>query len=152
VESYYPSLNTPAGRAKLAGFYVNTAANNAAARVDINLNGNLITDPSELQSIYENQIGRATYEVGSHDFQVLNTNYNIGLDESKHAPAMNGSKISILVSVSGNVEYFKEDKEPEKRGFMDAVVLIPNHEAQKPNAAKGLKRYLIQSQNFRLVT
>lgn len=144
VETYYPALNNPKLRSTLASFYVKSVA-------DITLNGNKIADPAQLQSIYETQVERTRYEVGSFDCQVINTNYNFGLDESKWAPTKDGSKMSIIVMVSGSVEYFKEETEGERRGFMDNVVLVPNWEAQKPNAAKGLKKWLVQSQTFRLV-
>lgn len=152
VESYYALLNKPAkDRGTLASFYIRATAS-SPVEADISLNGNIIADATQLQSIYQTQIGRSHHDVGSYDFQVLNTNYNVGLDESKFGPAPDGSKISLIVMVSGSVEYFKDDKEGEKRGFVDNVVLVPNWEAQNPKAPKGVKKFLIQSQVFRLVT
>jgi NTF2-related export protein 1/2 len=57
--------------------------------------------------------------------------------------------------VSGGVKYFKsgtdEEVRDESRGFTETFVLVPNMEAQGPKAPRGLKKWLIQSQNFRLV-
>jgi len=69
-------------------------------------------------------------------------------DEDHHK---DGRKMSILVMVNGSVKYFKENTDGETRGFTESFVLIPNLEAQGPKAAKGAKRWLIQSQTFRLV-
>jgi len=108
-------------------------------------------DGAQLQSVYETEVERTKYEVGSFDCQVINTNYSVGLDESKLGTGKDGSRLMIMVMVSGSVEYYREDVDGEKRGFMDNVVLVPNWEAQKPNAAKNMRKWLVQSQVFRLV-
>lgn len=87
----------------------------------------------------------------SFDCQVINTNYNVGVDEAKHGPNKDGMKMSILVMVNGSVKYFKENTDGETRGFTENVVLIPNPDGQGPKAPKAAKRWLIQSQTFRLV-
>jgi NTF2-related export protein 1/2 len=89
--------------------------------------------------------------VGSYDCQVINTNYNVGTDESRLGPEKDGKKMSILVMVSGSVRYWKDGADSETRGFTENVVLVPNLEAHGPKAARGEKKWLIQSQNFRLV-
>ena len=57
--------------------------------------------------------------------------------------------------VSGGVKYAKggadEETRDEGRGFTETFVLVPNQEAHGPKAPRGLKKWLIQSQNFRLV-
>jgi NTF2-related export protein 1/2 len=110
-----------------------------------------VADPAQLQSIFETQVAKAQYEVQSFDCQVINTNYNVGVDSTKLGPNKDGKKMSILVMVSGSVKYFKESTDGETRGFTENVVLVPNWEAQGPKAPKGLKKWLIQSQTFRLV-
>jgi NTF2-related export protein 1/2 len=110
-----------------------------------------VADPTQLQSIFETQVAKAHYEVQSFDCQVINTNYNVGVDESKLGPNKEGKKMSILVMVNGSVKYFKENTDGETRGFTESVVLVPNFVAQGPKAPKGAKRWLIQSQTFRLV-
>jgi NTF2-related export protein 1/2 len=150
VESYYPALNSPKGRAHLTEFYIKPTES-SPLQPDITLNGNTVADAAQLQSIFENQVSKAQYEVQSFDCQVVNTNYNVGVDESRLGPNKDGRKMSILVMVNGSVKYFKENTDGETRGFTESVVLIPNLEAQGPKAAKGAKRWLIQSQTFRLV-
>jgi NTF2-related export protein 1/2 len=118
---------------------------------DITLNGNIMEDGAQLQTMYETEVDRTKYEVGSFDCQVLNPNYIVGLEESKFGTAKDGSRMLILVMVSGSVEYFKETLEGEKRGFTDNIILVPNWDAQKPNAPKGIRKWLVQSQVFRLV-
>jgi NTF2-related export protein 1/2 len=115
------------------------------------MNGNIISDPAELQYFFENQVSRAHYEVGSFDCQVINTNYNVGVDENRLAPEKDGKKMSVLVMVSGSVRYSKEGTDSDMRGFTENVVLVPNWAAQGSKAAKGERKWLIQSQNFRLV-
>lgn len=131
-------------------FYVKTTPESEHP-ADIVFNGNTISNPLDLAAILENQVGKSLHEVGSFDAHVLNTNYNIGLDDKDLAPRKDGSKISIMVMVSGNVTYYKDGQEGEVRSFSDSVLLVPNMEAQSPKAAKGLKKWLVQSQCFRLV-
>ncbi len=151
VETYYPTLNNPKLRSKLTTFYIKPTAA-SPLKADITLNGNIISDPSELQSFFEHQVSKSHYEVGSYDCQVINTNYNIGAKEDQLGPDKDGKKMSILVVISGSVRYWKDGADSETRGFTENVVLVPNWEAQGPKAAKGEKKWLIQSQNFRLVS
>ena len=118
---------------------------------DISLNGNVVADPEELQTIFEKKVDRAHYEVQSFDCQVLNTNYNVGADESMVGPDKTGKKMSILVMVSGSVRYWKDAGDGDIRGFTESVVLVPNWATLKPRPARGEKKWLIQSQTFRLV-
>ncbi|KAE9366172.1 hypothetical protein N431DRAFT_495927 [Stipitochalara longipes BDJ] len=154
VESFYPALGNPKTKATITSFYIRPTLA-SPQRPDITLNGNVMTDPSEVQKIFETQIPKAHYEVQSFDCHLVNPNYNVGLDDAALGPNKDGKKMSIVVLVSGSVKYYKssEDEEArvEPRGFTETFVLVPNQEAQGPKAAKGLKRWLIQSQNFRLV-
>ena len=81
---------------------------------------------------------------------MLNTNYNVGAPEHLLASNKDGRKLSILLMVSGGVKY-QDSSESEARGFSESIVLVPNWNAQGPKAPKGLKKWLIQSQTFRLV-
>ena len=154
VDSFYPTLGNPKTRATIPSFYIKPTLV-SPQRPDINLNGNVMTEPSEVQKIFEAQIPKAHYEVQSFDCHLVNPNYNVGLDDAALAPSKDGKKMSIVVMVSGSVKYYKssdeEEARVEARGFTETFVLVPNQEAQNPKAAKGLKRWLIQSQNFRLV-
>ncbi|TAQ85615.1 hypothetical protein B7494_g6056 [Chlorociboria aeruginascens] len=146
VETYYHALNTPKARSTLPGFYITPTAT-SPLQPDISLNGNIIPTPKDLQDIFEKQVDRSHYEVQSFDCQVLNTNYNVGAPEQLLGPKADGKKISILVFVSGSVRYWKEGVDGDTRGFTENFVLVPNWDVK----AKGDKKWLIQSQNFRLV-
>jgi len=154
VDAFYPTLGNPKTRGNITSFYIKPTLT-SPQRPDIALNGNVISDPSEVQKIFETQIPKAHYEVQSFDCHVINPNYNVGLDDAELGPSKDGKKMSIIAMVSGSVKYYKssEDEEAraEPRGFTETFVLVPNQEAQGPKAAKGLKGWLIQSQNFRLV-
>ncbi|RFU34613.1 hypothetical protein B7463_g1696, partial [Scytalidium lignicola] len=151
VDTYYATLNDPKRRSEIASFYV-TPTPTSPVQADISMNGNLVATPADLQNVFEKQIERARYEVQSFDCQVLNSDYNIGAEESMLAPNKDGKKMSILVLVSGSVKYGKEGApEGETRGFSETIVLVPNWEAQGPRPPKGAKRWLVLSQNFRLV-
>jgi len=150
VQTYYPSLNSSNGHKHLTEFYIKPTTDSTVG-ADITLNGNTISNPAELQAIFENQVSKCLYEAQSFDCQVPNTNYNIGLEESSLAPNKDGKKMSIMVMVSGSVKYYKDGTEGETRGFTEIFMLVPNMESHGPKAPRGAKKWLIQSQNFRLV-
>ncbi|KAH8804637.1 hypothetical protein F5884DRAFT_859258 [Xylogone sp. PMI_703] len=151
VDTYYAVLNDPKRRSEIASFYV-TPTPSSPVQADISMNGNLVASPADLQAIFEKQVAKARYEVQSFDCQVLNPDYNIGADDSMLGPDKDGKKMSILVLISGSVKYGKEGApEGETRGFSENIVLVPNWEAHSSKTSKGLKRWLILSQNFRLV-
>ena len=100
----------------------------------------------------EKQIEKAHYDVHSFDCSVISTNYNVGLDDSKFGPDKSGKKLSILVVISGTVRHWKEGQEGETRGFTESIVLVPNWDAQSAKAPRDAKRWLIQSQTFRLIS
>jgi NTF2-related export protein 1/2 len=150
VETFYPALNNPKARVSISSFYLKPTLK-SPQKPDISLNGNIIEDPAEVQNIFEKQISKAHYEVQSFDCNVINPNYNVGMDDAGLGPDKDGKKMSILLMVSGSVRYWKNSEDGENRGFTETFVLIPKWEAHSPKAPKGLKRWLIQSQNFRLV-
>jgi NTF2-related export protein 1/2 len=151
VYTYYEAINNQRLRANLPSFYIKPTPA-SPLKPDISMNGNIIADPAELQTIFEKQIDKTHYEVQSFDCHVLNTNYNVGANEAALGPDKTGKKMSIMVMISGSTKYWKDGGDGEVRGFTENIVLVPNWEAQSPKAAKGAKRWLIQSQNFRLVT
>ena len=110
-------------------------------------NGNIIPDPISMQSLYQEQMPEARYEVQDYDCQVLNPHY---IAEGAQGSAQgNGKNMTILVIVSGYVKY-GEIRSANMRGFSESIVLIPNPVAVG-NTRKPVKEWLIQSQNFRLV-
>lgn len=147
VDAYYPALNNPKGRAGITDFYIKPIPG-TPLKADIVLNGVPSTDPTEVQNIFEKQVTKAHYEVQNFDCHTINPNYNVAANESALALDTDGKKMSIVVLISGTVKYGEEG---DVRAFTDNVVLVPNLEAHSPKAAKGLKKWLVQSQNFRLV-
>jgi len=111
----------------------------------------VVADPAALQEIFEKKIEKCHYDVQAYDCQVVNRNYTVGAPEGTSGPSKDGRKMSIVVMVSGSVKYFSEDDEGELRGFTDSVLLVPNWETQGPKANKKGRRWLIQSQTFRIV-
>ncbi|RDW64821.1 hypothetical protein BP6252_10472 [Coleophoma cylindrospora] len=147
VDSYYAALNSTQGRTGLTKFYIKPTPT-APAEADISMNGNVFANPSELQDLFEKQVTKAQYDVHSFDCQVINRNYNVGADESMLGPDKDGKKMSLLVLVSGAVKYGEDGDE---RGFTESFILVPNWDALGPKAPKGLKKFLVASQNFRIL-
>jgi len=146
VDNYYGAINHR--RKTIAGFYVQPTPSNPRP-IDVSLNGNVVTTPSEVQEIFVSQIPAAFYEAQDFDVQVINLNYNIGTPESDLGPDSSGRKMSLLVIVSGYVKY-GDQRTAEQRGFTENFVLVPNFTADT-RRNRDTKRFLIQSQNFRLV-
>ena len=61
-----------------------------------------------------------------------------------------GDRISLAVQVSGTVRYGKAGEEgTTERAFNEAWLLGPHWEAWARNPARGLRRWVVASQNFR---
>jgi NTF2-related export protein 1/2 len=147
VDGYYSALNNLNGRANIAGFYVKETPG-SPLKADIVLNGVTYSDPKEVQNIFEQDVRAAHYVVDDFDYQIINLNYNVGAPATALGLDKDGKKISILVIISGSVRYGEQG---EVRGFTDNVILVPNWESHSPKAAKGLNKWLVGTQNFRLV-
>ncbi|KUJ15547.1 uncharacterized protein LY89DRAFT_588247, partial [Mollisia scopiformis] len=147
IDAYYPALNNPKARSSIADFYVKPIPG-SPLKADIVLNGTAYSDPKEVQKLFETDVAAAHYEVQAFDFQTVNSNFNVGASEAALAPDMDGKKISVVVMVSGIIRYGEAG---DVRGFTDNVVLVPNWDSHSPKAPKGLKRWLVQAQTFRLV-
>ncbi|TPX07132.1 uncharacterized protein E0L32_010933 [Thyridium curvatum] len=120
---------------------------------------------------------RARYEVEGFDAQVVNPDFRVACPAHLLAgataatssennsggggggPAPRGrgaavqaaaaaSRVSIAVQVTGWVQY-GASKESPRSTFNEVFVLVPNWDAVGPKAARGLKHWLIMSQNFR---
>jgi NTF2-related export protein 1/2 len=96
VDTFYPTLNNQNSRGNITSFYLKPTLA-SPQRPDITLNGNVVSDPSEVQKIFETQIPKAQYEVQSFDCHVINPNYNVGLDDAALGPEKDGKKMSIVV-------------------------------------------------------
>lgn len=143
MRQFYDALNH--GSKALSTFYIQPSATNPLS-ADISLNGNIVSSPADFQTLFDMKVDKAHYEVQSYDCHVLNPNYNIGVSDSALGPDAEGRKISLLVIASGYVKYGKQ-KNAEMRGFTENFVLVPNLEFQNQQE----KKWLIQSQNFRIL-
>ena len=102
-----------------------------------------------MQTLFEQQIPQAHYEVQCYDCHVVNPNY---LVEGSHVPpAKTGKNMTILVAVSGYVKYGKA-KEAQPRAFSESFLLVPNPAAiTGQQRMKNVKEWVIQTQTFRIV-
>ena len=148
IDSYYNALNIDRERATLSSFYVQTTPLNPVV-ADISLNGNIVQSPEDLQNLFQSTMPKAHYEAQSYDCHVLNPNYTIGASDADLGPDPTGRKMSLLLAVSGYVKY-GEARDAKMRGFTENFVLVPNFQAES-GSLKNVKKWLIQSQNFRIV-
>lgn len=92
-----------------------------------------------------------TYEVESFDAHVMNPSFQFGAPDNIHDNEKiekNGGRMSIVVTTMGKVQFGKGREAPQKM-FNETFVLVPNWETMGRNPPRGLKRWLIMSQNFR---
>ncbi|KAI9742342.1 MAG: hypothetical protein M1818_003875 [Claussenomyces sp. TS43310] len=150
------TLNSPAQRRTLSSFYVAAPPDSTQLPpADITLNGNRIPTPTDLETLFTTQMPRSHYEVQSYDCHVLNPNYNLGAPDADLGPDPTGRKMSILLVVSGYVKYGDDLRQAAMRGFTENFILVPNFQSAVPppqsQVQAKVKKWLIQSQNFRLV-
>ena len=147
VDTYYPTLSS--SRANIASFYMPASAMPDGKPLPVIVfNGNVIQDPTAMQTLFQEQMPEARYEIQDYDCQVVNPHY-VAEGTQGSSPA-SGKNMTILVTVSGHVK-FGEPRAATVRGFSENFVLIPNPAAATKTRGKHVKGWLIQSQNFRLV-
>ncbi|KAI1853794.1 hypothetical protein JX265_003872 [Neoarthrinium moseri] len=148
VEHYYDALNKNQ-RGQLAQYYCSTSNKLTAASLtpDISFNGRVITSVPELQELLEKQGTPVHFEVLSYDAHPVNPHYIIGAPDAQ-AQSDKGDKLSFVVQVTGTVKFGKGDEATHK-SFNESFVMVPHWEAQVKNAPRGLKRWLVASQNSR---
>lgn len=61
------------------------------------------------------------------------------------------STLNIPTEAMTNPRIIRYGEEGDVRGFVDNVLLVPNWDSHGPKAPKGLKKWLVQTQNFRLI-
>lgn len=146
VKSFYSALSSETS--SLSSFYIKPSPSHPL-QPRITINGNIIKDPETFAAILARQRERPEYEVKSFDAHALNHNYSVGADDTR--PDKDGKKMSIMVVCNGDVKYTLGGG-IEQHNFTESIVLVPNWETHKPNAARGLQKWLIASHNFRHVT
>ena len=111
-------------------------------------NGNIIPNPTAMQTLFQDQMPQARYEIQDYDCQIVNPNYVA--EGTQGSSSDSGQNMTILVTVSGLVK-FGDPHSATARAFSENFILIPNPVAAKKTRGKRHKGWLIQSQNFRLV-
>lgn len=168
VEWFYQDINDSK---PLSSYYVNANNKyaNAGVTADITINGACLANPSEYETLLDEQRGsnkatnaatrntrstsgtsRVRYEVDSFDAQVINDDYTIAAPEHNinNGPDKNGGRISMLVSVMG-ILHLGSGPDAVHKTFNEAFVLVPNWDARGRNPPRNVKRFLISSQNYR---
>ncbi|KAL1894728.1 hypothetical protein Sste5346_005703 [Sporothrix stenoceras] len=110
---------------------------------------------------------RVRYDVDGFDVHVLNPQFRLACPDSVMQRMTPGSAayetttpqqlkqlqqkmISLLVQVTGHVQY-GAGKEAPRGAFTEVFILVPNWDAMAngPRTPRGIRNYLILSQNFR---
>lgn len=153
VEAYYHSLS---GSQPISHFYVNSSKSYDAAPLaaDISINGTVLPAPADYEKLVAGHGPPCTYEVESFDAHAVNPTFGLaaaagpGAGAGAAAPDRSGQKMSLLVQVTGRIT-FGRGREAVRKPFNEVFVLVPNWEALRRNAPRGLRNWLIMSQNFR---
>ena len=149
ADAYYTALN--GSRHTIQSFYVPALAGAPGRSLPhISYNGEIIGDGAAFQQRFEQQMPWSHYEAQSLNVHIMNPTA---------APPASAAKkdaeraMSLVLQVSGYVRLGERNNGPQ-RGFAESFVLVPNREEV---GAKGTgkqdvgRKWLIQSQNFRLV-
>ncbi|KAF4336630.1 nuclear transport factor 2 eukaryote [Fusarium beomiforme] len=147
TNNYYQAINR---QNDILPFYINSSPRYPIA-ADISINGTVLQTPADYSKLLEAQGKDTRYEIESFDAHVLNPSFAMGAPENIFDNAKkekNGDKMSILVTVMGRVQYGKGREAPQKM-FNETFVLVPNWESMVKNPPKGIKKWLVMSQNFR---
>ncbi|KAI9149523.1 nuclear transport factor [Paramyrothecium foliicola] len=149
VNNYYQAINDRSSN--LATFYINSSPKYSSTKADISINGAVVDTPENYLRLLESQGNDVRYEIESLDAHVMNPSFQLGAPENLNDNAKverNGGRMSIVVVAMGKVQFGKGRDAPQKM-FNETFVLVPNWDALARNPPRGLKRYLIMSQNFR---
>ncbi|KAI0011070.1 hypothetical protein F4779DRAFT_253999 [Xylariaceae sp. FL0662B] len=159
VDHYYEALSRRYG---LGQYYASASPLLTAASVkpDISINGHVCETVADFEALLNKQGGPVTYDIRSFDAQPVNPSYAAGAPERNPTDARKGERLSVAVQVSGAVHYGRGHgdattttaTDPDintTRPFNEAFLLVPHWEAWARNAPRGLRRWVIVSQNFR---
>ncbi|MCJ1342095.1 hypothetical protein MMC31_000275 [Peltigera leucophlebia] len=148
LDTYYPALGS--NRNILSSFYMpETSLPDGGSIPSITINGTVISNPVELQSLLEETAPNAYYEVQAFDAHVVNPNY--AAEGTTGTLSETGKNMVILVNANGYVKYGTEHGSTP-RGFSESFILAPNKEFEKlKNKKANTREWLIMSQTFRIV-
>lgn len=148
LDTYYPAFGS--NRNILSSFYMpETSLPNGSSIPSITINGTVIANPVELQSLLEETAPNARHEVQAFDAHVVNPNY---IAEGTTGNMSETEKnMVILINANGYVKYGTEHGSTP-RGFSESFILAPNKEFEKvKNKKANTREWLIMSQTFRIV-
>lgn len=144
---FYQAINN---KGSLLSFYVNCSAKYSIP-ADISINGTVVPTPEDYQKLVEAQGSGVRYEVESIDTQVMNPSFQFGAPETVRDNSKiekNGGRMALVVVTTGRVQYGKGRDAPQK-SFNETLILVPNWDTMRHNPPRGMKKWLIMSQNFR---
>ncbi|KAF7552604.1 hypothetical protein G7Z17_g4216 [Cylindrodendrum hubeiense] len=147
VSNYYQAINS---RSTLLPFYINSSPRYAIP-ADISINGTVVATPADYSQLLEGQGTGAHYEIESFDAHPVNPSFQYGAPENVQDNAKverNGGRVSIAVTIMGRLQLGRGREAPQTM-FNETFVLVPNWDSMSKNPARGVKRWLIMSQNFR---
>ncbi|KAH9904744.1 hypothetical protein F4778DRAFT_43959 [Xylariomycetidae sp. FL2044] len=177
IDHYYDSLNRRHTLSSYYASSSNLLTS-ASVKPDISINGHVLSSPAEYENLLNTQGGPVSYEVISWDVHPVNPDFRIGYPDSllggKKSGDFKGEKLSFAIQVSGTVKYGKgnvkggetttttnttttaatDGKNGDSVGvrevaFNESWLLVPHWEAWSPKAARGLRKWVVVSQNFR---
>lgn len=147
INRYYEALNR---RTAILPFYVNSS-NKYQITADLSINGAQIATPAEYYNLLDSMGSPVTYEAESFDVHVVNPSFAFNAPEhinDADRAERSGRRLSAVVTVMGRITYGRGREAPRKM-FTENFVLVPNWEALQKNPPRGIKQWLIMSQNFR---
>ncbi|KAK1655203.1 nuclear transport factor 2 domain-containing protein [Colletotrichum phormii] len=148
ADAYYEALNRRKQGASLEKFYTTTCSKYPSPP-DISINGAVLPGgPDEYAALLDTQGADVHHEVESLDAHVVNSDFSLGCPEHLQKGDEKGAKCSIMAQVTGRVHYGRGRDAPAKT-FNEVFVLVPNWDTFGKNPPRGVRRWLIMSQNFR---
>lgn len=147
VNHYYQAISK---RTNLSPFYINSSARYAIP-ADISINGSVVATPDGYSKLLDAQGEGVHYEIESFDTHVMNPSFQYGAPDNVLENAKlerNGFRMSIIVTTIGRVQFGKGKDAPQKM-FNETFVLVPNWDSMARNPPRGIRKWLIMSQNFR---
>ena len=144
---YYEATNNH--RHNVATYYVSSTSDRPTTVI---FNGIELSDGTAAQDIFERITPQSHIEVDSIDCQILNPNYMPVSNNVSNGRSLAPS-CSILVNIGG-IFRASNDRNEEEEDFNDSLIIVPNHDTEGPRTPRTLrhKDYLIQTQNFRLLS
>lgn len=134
----------------LLPFYINSTTR-YTIKADMSINGAVLEAPIDYFNLLVEQGKDIFYNADSFDAHVVNPLFAYNAPENipdRPKRERAGDMMSISVLVSGRIRFGKGKDVPEKR-FAESFILVPNWEAMQKNPPKGIRSWLIMSQNFR---